>query len=983
MARTVLRHLTLNDVNDAIVVLDRQIEEVRELVNKVRSGSLPFTGDIDLGGNRLTNLSNADTDNDALTLGELVDRLDDLEAEAAVLETTGAEDYSGGGRQKRLRQRTSRLKDLIEDTAANVIATLGFPAVVFTQDDGTGNAELATDTTNFVWDDTNNRLGLLTSAPSHTLHVATGGAVRIQDMTAGSVLFAGTSGVLSQDNANFFWDDSTNRLGIGTATPAEDLHVVGDAIVTGIVYGGTATGDNLDLDPSNATNYTGRVRICPTASDYAGAVAIAFDVWPNGLTKSVAGGNIQAFAFNGMINYAVSSGGGEENIFADGHTSTNSTAAATAFGSRRSFRLTPTFQNAFAVAASMSDYEGMRISPVFSNSGGGTFGISNVRGLRSRSDSSLAAGTTVTTWTHFAADDITLAGGTLNNHVAYDTNVASISGGGTLISYRSQNAAAQMRHAGSARFGSNAAPSATLHAQHATTDIVRATDGTNNLFEVLQLETVVNNAGLATHDFRVEGDTLTHLIFVDASADRVSIGDSTPDNFFTVGTTSQFQVGTDGDLDRIKDVPYSWPAANAAGYLRNDGAGVLSWDASGAGIDHGGLSGLADDDHTQYLLLAGRSGGQDVQGGTATADNLDIDPTSAANYTGFIRIGEGAGDYGTTTPLLVEVWPNGITVGNFAALTGAAIRFRSTITTDTNTALNAINLMLCDPTLTNASGVTAIGSLISFTAKPTLTNSQGAAITVASEVGFQSAPVFSNTGGSTLAAAATAFQANAPSVGSSVTLSTRTGLAVIDATGAGAITTQVGVDLQALDFATTNISLRSSATVTEMRHAGPGVFGQNAPAQIASEILRVHQPTLGNHVTRWESAATNDDPVLWVQQGRATTTDATVTTLMSITLNASNTTLIEARVVGRRTGGAAGTAEDGIGVIVRGAYKMVAGAATALTNGTPVTDFETDDQAAWTATLDTTGATVRVRVTGAANNNITWHATCLVQEVES
>ena len=47
--------------------------------------------------------------------------------------------------------------------------------------------------------------------------MAIGGS--ITSATAGSVLFAGTSGVLQQDNANFFWDDSNNRLGIGTTSP--------------------------------------------------------------------------------------------------------------------------------------------------------------------------------------------------------------------------------------------------------------------------------------------------------------------------------------------------------------------------------------------------------------------------------------------------------------------------------------------------------------------------------------------------------------------------------------------------------------------------------------------------------------------------------------------------------------------------------------------------------------------------------------------
>jgi hypothetical protein len=43
--------------------------------------------------------------------------------------------------------------------------------------------------------------------------------------TAGSILFAGTSGVLAQDNTNFKWDDSNNRLGIGVSSPTASVDV--------------------------------------------------------------------------------------------------------------------------------------------------------------------------------------------------------------------------------------------------------------------------------------------------------------------------------------------------------------------------------------------------------------------------------------------------------------------------------------------------------------------------------------------------------------------------------------------------------------------------------------------------------------------------------------------------------------------------------------------------------------------------------------
>ena len=47
-------------------------------------------------------------------------------------------------------------------------------------------------------------------------------------------------------------------------------------------------------------------------------------------------------------------------------------------------------------------------------------------------------------------------------------------------------------------------------------------------------------------------------------------------------------------------------------------------------IDHGTINGLLDDDHTQYMLLAGRAGGQDLIGGTAASNNLTINSTSHA-----------------------------------------------------------------------------------------------------------------------------------------------------------------------------------------------------------------------------------------------------------------------------------------------------------------------------------------------------------------
>lgn len=67
--------------------------------------------------------------------------------------------------------------------------------------------------------------------------------------TAGSVLFSGTAGLISQDNANLFWDDTNNRLGISTTAPGAKLDIHGAGIL--VQLNGTGT-NNAYLQYLNA-----------------------------------------------------------------------------------------------------------------------------------------------------------------------------------------------------------------------------------------------------------------------------------------------------------------------------------------------------------------------------------------------------------------------------------------------------------------------------------------------------------------------------------------------------------------------------------------------------------------------------------------------------------------------------------------------------------------------------------------------------------
>jgi len=73
--------------------------------------------------------------------------------------------------------------------------------------------------------------------------------------------------------------------------------------------------------------------------------------------------------------------------------------------------------------------------------------------------------------------------------------------------------------------------------------------------------------------------------------------------------------------------------------LYTDGEGFRVIDSAGniktaAVVDHGAMSGLSDDDHTQYALLVGRSSGQILIGGVDTTADLTLQTTSGVGASG-------------------------------------------------------------------------------------------------------------------------------------------------------------------------------------------------------------------------------------------------------------------------------------------------------------------------------------------------------------
>ncbi len=75
-------------------------------------------------------------------------------------------------------------------------------------------------------------------------------------LSQGSIPFIGASGLLLQDNTNLFWDDTNNRLGLGTITPNYTLDVSGDIRTSATLYASTTEITNLTITTASSTQLT-------------------------------------------------------------------------------------------------------------------------------------------------------------------------------------------------------------------------------------------------------------------------------------------------------------------------------------------------------------------------------------------------------------------------------------------------------------------------------------------------------------------------------------------------------------------------------------------------------------------------------------------------------------------------------------------------------------------------------------------------------
>ena len=133
--------------------------------------------------------------------------------------------YTGNGNQK---------ITLGEQSTADGLVFRGLAADTTRKPSVDTMAYILLDTnTNIIWQykkATNNAWtrvgGSISSGVTGVLPVANGGT-NAGAFTSGSVVFAGSSGTYTQDNSGLFYDNTNDRLGIGTASPGYKLDVNG------------------------------------------------------------------------------------------------------------------------------------------------------------------------------------------------------------------------------------------------------------------------------------------------------------------------------------------------------------------------------------------------------------------------------------------------------------------------------------------------------------------------------------------------------------------------------------------------------------------------------------------------------------------------------------------------------------------------------------------------------------------------------------
>ena len=287
------------------------------------------------------------------------------------------------GRTIKLHTENSHLCQVITTFSTGLTALNGLTAQVQNFATGTSGTDFAissatsTHTFNLPTASAANR-GALSSADWSAFN----GKFTLPALTSGSVLFSnGTT--IAQDNANLFFDDTNNRLGIGTATPAFGLDVNGTARVSGTTTITPAANTSSITSSTYLVTGSGTtplLNLNGTVNTSGNVIPYTFDV-----TNTASGGGSFLVQFKRNGNYILAIGLNDGLIYANNYISAsgawNVSARQNAIngvrfgsidnsthtsGNRNHFNLAETF----APTSGTGTYNSIQSNPIINQTGG-------------------------------------------------------------------------------------------------------------------------------------------------------------------------------------------------------------------------------------------------------------------------------------------------------------------------------------------------------------------------------------------------------------------------------------------------------------------------------------------------------------------------------------------------------------------------------------------------------------------------------------
>lgn len=178
-------------------------------------------------------------------------------------------------------------------------------------------------------------------------------------------------------------------------------------------------------------------------------------------------------------------------------------------------------------------------------------------------------------------------------------------------------------------------------------------------------------------------------------------------------------------------------------------------------------------------------------------------------------------------------------------------------------------------------------------------------------------------------------------------------------------------------FSTQVVTIKSSGSLSNVV-ANSGIYKADTNAYNAFKVFFSSGNISNGLFQLFKISTSTGGPSPTQLSGSVSTTDATVTDIITISTSTNTTKLVDVDVTARRTGGTAGAAGDSAGWRKSFVVKNVAGT---VTINRAQDSYTFKDQIGWDTLEVVSGTNVKIQVKGAANNNVDWVAQATVDNV--